>query len=318
VNKTTVVAPVATTKTDATGGVVATMTNPGTEANSANNWVKVTAENTTSSTAVEVDKNVPASVSITRSENNNALQVRALNGWTGRLSVAVVENNAGTEIESFVEVVINPVPVSEPKIIIPPLNNGFVPNPNNPQQPLVPATTLTWKPSPSQVIEYVVKVNEKQVCVTTETSCEVKQLIGPRTKVEVVASGNDNTYSVPTKLPSFKATRPVPALVVNFATAKYELSPKFKADLQALAKTMVKEGFTRVVISGHTDTAGKDLNYDNQTLSEQRSKVTLAYLRSFVPKLRSVEYAYAFNKLAADESTPEGMYTNRRAEVFVW
>jgi outer membrane protein OmpA-like peptidoglycan-associated protein len=210
------------------------------------------------------------------------------------------------------------VPVSEPKVVIPPLNNGFIPNPNNPQQPLVPATTLTWNPSPSQVIEYVVKVNEKQVCVTTSTTCEVKQLVGPKTKVEIIASGNDNTFSVPTKLPIAKPTRPIPALVVNFDTAKYELSPKFKADLQALAKTMVKEGFTKVVISGHTDTAGKVTNYDNQTLSEERAKVTLAYLKKFVPKLKSVEYAYAFSKLAADESTPEGMYTNRRAEVFVW
>lgn len=318
VNKTTVVTNVATTKTDATGGVVATMTNPGAEASNANNGVKVTAENTTSATALDVDKNVPASVSVSRSESNNSLQVTALNGWTGRLSVAVVDNAAGTEIESFVEVVINPVPVSEPKIVIPPLNNGFIPNPNNPQQPLVPATTLTWNPSPSQVIEYVVKVNEKQVCVTASTTCEVKQLVGPKTKVEIIASGNDNTYSVPTKLPIAKPTRPVPALVVNFATAKYELTPKFKADLQALAKTMVKEGFTKVVISGHTDTAGQVTNYDNQTLSEERAKVTLAYLKRFVPKLKSVEYAYAFSKLAADESTPEGMYTNRRAEVFVW
>jgi hypothetical protein len=78
VNKTTVVNNNASTKTDAVGGVVATLTNPDSEANKAKNGVQVTAANTNNETALDVDKNVPASVNVSRSEKDNSLQVQAL------------------------------------------------------------------------------------------------------------------------------------------------------------------------------------------------------------------------------------------------
>lgn len=304
--------------TGTAGGVVAALTNDGSEISAAKNNASVVANNTNASTQLVVDPNVPASVNVKRSEKDNSLQVSAVNGWTGRVSVAVVDESLENPIESFVEVVIAPIPVTAPKIILPVDNPPATPQPTPTPKPFEPNLTITWNPSPSQVTEYIVKVNSKQVCVTTETSCDVKELIGPKSKVEVVAAGNDNTFSNPTRIPAFKPSRPVPALVVNFATASSVLTPKFKADLRALAKVMVREGFTKVNIAGHTDTAGRITNYDNQKLSEARSKVTMAYLKRFVPKLVADTGAYAYERLAADESTPEGMYTNRRAEVAVW
>ena len=80
---------------------------------------------------------------------------------------------------------------------------------------------------------------------------------------------------------------------------------------------MVKEGFTKVDITGHTDSTGQRVSYDNQRLSDARAKATLTYLKRFVPKLQSVTGAYAFEKRITEERTPDELYTNRRAEVAV-
>ena len=95
------------------------------------------------------------------------------------------------------------------------------------------------------------------------------------------------------------------------------LSPKVKADLRDLAKVMVKEGFTKVDIAGHTDSTGQAVSYDNQQLSDARAKATLTYLKRFVPKLKSVTGAYAYERRITDDSTTEALYINRRAEVAV-
>ena len=88
-------------------------------------------------------------------------------------------------------------------------------------------------------------------------------------------------------------------------------------DLRNLAKVMVKEGFTKVDIAGHTDSTGQAVSYDNQQLSDARAKATLSYLKRFVPKLKSVTGAYAYERRITDESTTEALYVNRRAEVAV-
>ena len=66
--------------------------------------------------------------------------------------------------------------------------------------------------------------------------------------------------------------------------------------------------------------AKKDLKielHNNQQLSDARAKATLTYLKRFVPKLKSVTRAYAYERRITDESTTEALYVNRRAEVAV-
>ena len=254
---------------------------------------------------------MPASVNIERSAEKG-IQVSTTNGWTGRVAVAVINGESDSDVETFVEVVIAPTPVTTPQIAqveAPPIQK--------PEEKPKPGITISWNPSQSEVVGYVVKVNSEAVCFAMTTSCEITQLIGPKSKVEVLAQGNDNTFSTPVPLPAFKPARPIPALVVNFAVASAVLSPKFKTDLRNLAKVMVKEGFTKVDITGHTDSTGQRVSYDNQRLSDARAKATLTYLKRFVPKLQSVTGAYAFDKRITEERTPDELYTNRRAEVAV-
>ena len=312
-NKTTVIAPTASTATSEKGGVIAVVTNNSPIAVTATTpgQAEITASNTTASTALEKRDNVPASVNIERSAEKG-IQVSTTNGWTGRVAVAVINGESDSDVETFVEVVIAPTPVTTLQIAqveAPPIQK--------PEEKPKPGITISWNPSQSEVVGYVVKVNSEAVCFAMTTSCEITQLIGPKSKVEVLAQGNDNTFSSPVPLPAFKPARPIPALVVNFAVASAVLSPKFKTDLRNLAKVMVKEGFTKVDITGHTDSTGQRVSYDNQRLSDARAKATLTYLKRFVPKLQSVTGAYAFDKRITEERTPDELYTNRRAEVAV-
>ena len=318
-NKTSVILPTAATETTKAGGVIAVVTNTSAvstpfNANKSAVSQGVALVNAASTTAIsELEKRVelPASVKIER-DGERGIQVSANNGWTGRVSVSVMNGNSDSDVETFVEIVITPTAITAPKILQ--------------EQPTAiqkvgetpkPGLVVTWAPSQSEVVGYIVTVNSQPTCFTMTTSCEINQLIGPKTKVAVIAQGNDNTFSTSAPLPAFKPTRPVPALVVNFAVASSILSPKFKADLRDLAKVMVKAGFTKVDIAGHTDSTGQEVGYDNQQLSDARAKATLTYLKRFVPKLKSVTGAYAYERRITDESTTEALYVNRRAEVAV-
>jgi outer membrane protein OmpA-like peptidoglycan-associated protein len=132
-----------------------------------------------------------------------------------------------------------------------------------------------------------------------------------------VAIGNDETRSIPTPI-KVVPTKPIVALVVNFPVGSSALSPKYRADLRALAKVLIREGFTRIQIDGHTDTQGNTIGYNNQVLSDARSRATKAYLQKLVPGLTFATSANSYLEPAADNVTADGQFTNRRAEVKVW
>jgi outer membrane protein OmpA-like peptidoglycan-associated protein len=104
-------------------------------------------------------------------------------------------------------------------------------------------------------------------------------------------------------------------LNVYFDTAKFAIKPEVNAEIRRVAAIIKKEGFTRLIIEGHTDSKG---GVDNQTLSNNRSKATSAALRKLLPKVSVKISGSAFKKPAASNKTPEGMALNRRSEVLVW
>lgn len=325
-NKTESVANSVSTVTSNSGGIVAVVTNTTSLKTSGSNSVEVSAVNTNVQTSMTRNPNIPASVVVNRDEISGKISVTAFNGWTGRLSVAVLNDSSGEEVDSYVEIVFAPTSVSAPQIKLNPSVNSFAPttsntqvSPNTVNRPtFIPGQAITWQAPASEIIGYTVKVNQEVVCSTTAISCQPGLLIGPKSKVEIFAQGNDNTFSPSTQLPAFKPTRPIPALAVNFAVGSPVLSNKFKTDLRNLATVMNKEGFTKVVVLGHTGTTRQAVSYDNVRLSDARAKATMDYLKRFVPKLKAETTAVAYEKLIADESTPYGLYSNQRAEVSVW
>jgi peptidoglycan-associated lipoprotein len=104
------------------------------------------------------------------------------------------------------------------------------------------------------------------------------------------------------------------ALIINFDTAKYNLDAGDKALIEAFAADVVKYGYTKIDISGHTDSRG---GIDNNLLSTNRAKSAAAYLLSLLPNLKVTINGYADAINVATNTTVEGMAANRRAEFRV-
>jgi peptidoglycan-associated lipoprotein len=109
--------------------------------------------------------------------------------------------------------------------------------------------------------------------------------------------------------------KPVTALVVYFDTNKFNLDAKDKADIRAIAKVIIEQGFKNIVVNGHTDVMG---GVDNQVLSRNRSNATFNYLKELVPGLSVTIGAFASTKPAVKGTSAAALASNRRAEIGVY
>ena len=96
--------------------------------------------------------------------------------------------------------------------------------------------------------------------------------------------------------------------------AKYNLDAGDKALIRAFAADVVKYGYTKIDISGHTDSRG---GIDNNILSNNRAKASRDYLLSLLPNLKVTINGFADAINVASNSTDTGMAANRRAEFRV-
>jgi len=171
---------------------------------------------------------------------------------------------------------------------------------------------IWWTKSPNAK-SYEVTIWGQVVCTTTDLTCNVTRTIGPKTPVVVIAKGNDGLTAASNAV--YENKKPLIATAVYFDTAKFKIKPEGEAEIKRVAAIIKKEGFTRLIIEGHTDSKG---GVDNQALSNNRSKATAAAFKKLLPAISTKIQGSAFRKPAADNDTPEGMALNRRSEVLVW
>ena len=229
----------------------------------------------------------------------DGIKVTPVDGFTGKLVVPVLAVINNEEVEVLTEIVVNPAPV--------------------PVAATTPKTTasaiIRWEKSTSQVVEYLVAVDGQQVCETAGTSCVVAATVGPKTVVQITAIGNDATVSEVTPA-KYEALKLIAATKVNFAESSAKLDAAAKAKLQAVAKVIIKAGFTTVAIEGHTDSQGGQKNAS--TLSLARAKAAQKYLDSLLPARLEVKLAgKGLSVPVASNTTASGQAANRRAQVFV-
>jgi outer membrane protein OmpA-like peptidoglycan-associated protein len=103
---------------------------------------------------------------------------------------------------------------------------------------------------------------------------------------------------------------------VLFATGKYTLLPIAKSKLQEVAKALLEQGDSDIVIEGHTDSRGSDDK--NQELSLRRAEEVRGYLVSQGIPTNSVKaVGRGEENPVADNDTAEGRANNRRVEIIV-
>ena len=178
-------------------------------------------------------------------------------------------------------------------------------------------TRIQWIRSPNAT-SYEVRQDGKLLCSTASTNCTVATAVNAAQPVEIKALGRDQTESV-VKQAAYvdaKVAKVVPeiALVVNFDTAKYNLDSGDRALIRDFAAEVVKYGYTKIDISGHTDSRG---GIDNNVLSNNRAKAARDYLLKLLPNLKVTINGFADAISVASNNTAAGMAANRRAEFRV-
>jgi outer membrane protein OmpA-like peptidoglycan-associated protein len=227
------------------------------------------------------------------------ISVTPVNGFTGLIVVPVIGVVDGVETLVLNKVVVNPTP---PKV------QSFGPT-------SIKQSSIAWAPSTSQIIGYRVMVNGNEICQTTANTCPVAELIGPKSVVTITSLGNDQTVSTPVVIP-YAATRPIPALKVNFAVGSSLLSQAQKREIQSIAKVIDTQGFSRIVVSGFTDSSGSASL--NRKLSEDRAKSVAAFMRTLLPNISIKASAFGPAKPIASNGSVSGKAQNRRTEIATW
>lgn len=98
---------------------------------------------------------------------------------------------------------------------------------------------------------------------------------------------------------------------VFFETAKFDLKPTSKAELDKLVTFLDENPNLKIELGGHTDNVGN--KKDNQILSDNRAKAVKDYLVSNgIDATRLLTKGYGDTSPIADNETEEGRAENRR------
>lgn len=101
---------------------------------------------------------------------------------------------------------------------------------------------------------------------------------------------------------------------VFFETAKFELKPSSKTELDIVVNMLKQHPSLNILISGHTDNIGQESN--NKVLSENRAKSVMNFLIEAGIEAGRLKYK-GFGSLQPlqPNTTPEGRAINRRTEI---
>ena len=231
--------------------------------------------------------------------NTGQIRVQALNGWTGVLKVPtyMATDEAIIEIENVVTV--NPDPT--PQFLVRPT--------------AITRTALGWAKSPTTSVQkYEVRVNGELVCETAATTCVVKRLIGPKTKVNVTAIGNEGTRS-DVQVGKYSPSKRVKVFTINFDEEKWDFTPTAIKKLNTYIDIIRREGFTQAFVLGYTDSQGSPST--SVPLSRKRATVTTKYLKDRLPEILFKWFAFGEADPLRKGLDPEDFAANRRAEIYV-
>jgi outer membrane protein OmpA-like peptidoglycan-associated protein len=103
---------------------------------------------------------------------------------------------------------------------------------------------------------------------------------------------------------------------VFFETAKFDLKPESKVELDKLVSFLTFNKTLRIQLSGHTDNVGDKKN--NQILSENRAKAVYEYLVSHSIEAKRLTFVgYGDTRPKVKNDTDENRAINRRTEFKV-
>jgi OmpA-OmpF porin, OOP family len=105
---------------------------------------------------------------------------------------------------------------------------------------------------------------------------------------------------------------------VLFDTDSDVIKPQHRQEIDTFLKSLVKIGFDRMEIDGHTDSVGND-DY-NLSLSRRRAKSVRDYvIKTYnIPAKKVTSEGLGETEPIADNGNYQGRQKNRRVEFLVW
>jgi uncharacterized repeat protein (TIGR02543 family) len=177
-------------------------------------------------------------------------------------------------------------------------------------------TLVSWK-NISVVKSIQVKLGAAVVCTTTTTSCVVKQLLGPKSTLQILATNPQGDIANPV-LPIYVAPRKLIEVgTANFATNSTKLTTVQKNALKKVAADMEAKGFTQLTVYGYSDQTGTKATNDKISLA--RATAIYSYLKVLLANknLTVTLIGKGFKDPVASNATAAGRAANRRAVVSI-
>ena len=216
-------------------------------------------------------------------------------GFSGKTSLGLVQSGAGGVIK-----------IVQPLIVLPSQVTGLTVQITNFASP-----TVNWN-AVAGAQNYRITAGNQLVCVATTNTCASNIPLGPKSALTITATGNDQVKVVSTITPMIKAD--VEAASVNFDSGEFVLTADARAELLRFARAIRPLGYTKLTVTGHTDT---DQGVDNNKLSQDRAKAVLALLQELLPSVSISIKGQADSEPVASNNNEAGKAKNRRVEIRV-
>lgn len=216
-------------------------------------------------------------------------------GFSGKTSLGLVQSGAGGVIK-----------IVQPLIVLPSQVTGLTVQITNFASP-----TVNWN-AVAGAQNYRITAGNQLVCVATTNTCTSNIPLGPKSALTITATGNDQVKVVSTITPMIKAD--VEAASVNFDSGEFVLTADARAELLRFARAVRPLGYTKLTVTGHTDT---DQGVDNNKLSQDRAKAVLALLQELLPGVSISIKGQADSEPVASNNNEAGKAKNRRVEIRV-
>jgi uncharacterized repeat protein (TIGR02543 family) len=247
---------------------------------------------------------LPTGVSITRTATGGTITGKPRS--TGVYFVTVKLTDSFRQITDLpVTIVVNQT-ASVAAIV-----NGAIYKPTS-----VSTTLVSWK-NISSVKQIQVKLGSAVVCTTTSTSCVIKQLLGPKSTLQIVATNPQGALANPV-LPIYVAPKKLVEVgTTNFATNATLLTAVQKKALNKVAVDMEAKGFTQLTVYGYSDQTGSKAINDKISLA--RATAIYTYLKALLAEkqLTVTLIGKGFKDPVASNATAKGRAANRRAVVSI-
>jgi outer membrane protein OmpA-like peptidoglycan-associated protein len=168
---------------------------------------------------------------------------------------------------------------------------------------------------PPSAASFLLYENGRFILSGKTNTASLKQIVGPKDRVDVIAVAKDGGKSAPSPVKLSKD--PISLANINFNTDSYQFIGPATKILDQVAAVILQHGYTKLEIWGYVDTQGSKASW--VTLSNNRAKAVNSYMTK---KLRGsgviiFNAGRAQTQAVGNNNTAEGRALNRRVEIRV-